>query len=134
MGLESADERAISLRGVPVIDVSPLITAASKSNKKETNNNVQDHELQLKVDRVVKEISDACKNWGFYYAVGHGIERSLIQTLKDQSKKFINMPKEFKRKVLRQEVTEKESVSESRRDKFQVAILFFSCDFLKFSE
>jgi len=97
MVVESAEERAISLRGVPVIDVAPLIAASKDPSKNAA-------QLQAAVDKVVQEISDACKNWGFFYTVGHGIDPDFVQTVRKESAKFIYKPKEFKRTVIRREV------------------------------
>jgi isopenicillin N synthase-like dioxygenase len=55
---------------VPVIDISPLI--AQNAERYET----------------AKQIGEACRDCGFFYITGHGVEEALQQRLEDVSRKF----------------------------------------------
>ena len=59
-----------SASDLPVIDVAPLVA--------------QDGELA----RVAEEIGNACRNAGFFYIVGHGIDVGLQQRLENLSRQF----------------------------------------------
>ncbi|XP_062094336.1 oxoglutarate-dependent flavonoid 7-O-demethylase 1-like [Humulus lupulus] len=63
---------------VPVIDLSLL----SNGNKEEL----------LKLDL-------ACKEWGFFQVVNHGVESKVLQGLKDASAEFFELPLEEKNKI-----------------------------------
>lgn len=56
------------------------------------------------VCKVVKEIRNACLQWGFFYLVGHGVESELINELKAVGTDFFHQPKEEKKLILRQPV------------------------------
>ncbi|EGC38487.1 hypothetical protein DICPUDRAFT_28539 [Dictyostelium purpureum] len=48
--------------------------------------------------QIVKEIHDACKNYGFFYIINHCVEESLMEDLQRISKKFFLLPKDVKMK------------------------------------
>ena len=58
------------LNRVPVIDISPLVTAS------------QDRQ------QVADAIGQACRTHGFFYIVGHGVSEELQDRLEAQSKAF----------------------------------------------
>lgn len=70
---------------VPIIDISGLF--ANNANE---------------VDR---QISKACEEWGFFYAVNHGVDLKLIQRTIDLGLEFFHLPKDFKNTVARSEVS-----------------------------
>lgn len=72
---------------VPIIDVSPLFST-------------EESNIELR-QKTVKEIGDACRDWGFFYVVGHNILPEVVQEFKTQSFDFFRKPKEFKRTILR---------------------------------
>src|SRR5919106_5109468 len=55
---------------MPVIDVGPLVTNAGDRS------------------RVATEIARACRDSGFFYVVGHGIDERLQRQLEESSRRF----------------------------------------------
>lgn len=55
---------------LPVVDISPLLKMTGDQNQ------------------TVAAIRDACRNSGFFYVVGHGIDVALQQRLEDLSRQF----------------------------------------------
>ncbi|MEM8891741.1 MAG: 2-oxoglutarate and iron-dependent oxygenase domain-containing protein [Bacteroidota bacterium] len=66
---------------VPVIDVSPLL---EKGGNKQTT---------------ARELAAACKAYGFFYVVGHGISEVLQQKMEDLSAQFFTLEHEEKMKI-----------------------------------
>ncbi|EGC34533.1 hypothetical protein DICPUDRAFT_92205 [Dictyostelium purpureum] len=64
---------------LPIIDISNLQTEAGKKI-------------------IAKEIHDACKEFGFFYIRGHGIEESLIENLESVASRFFSLPLDVKMK------------------------------------
>jgi len=64
---------------VPVIDVSRL-----------------DHD-----ERARAALDVACREWGFFQAIDHGIGQSLIEAVHSQMRKFFGLPHEEKTRILR---------------------------------
>ncbi len=62
---------------IPVIDVSPLVA-------------------QSGTDAVASEIAEACRNHGFFYVVGHGVDQGLIDQLDGLSHDFFAQQLEAK--------------------------------------
>ncbi|KAK0583136.1 hypothetical protein LWI29_033711 [Acer saccharum] len=54
-------------------------------------------------DGLVSEIGNACKNWGFFQVVNHGVPLEKRQKLEDSSRKFFGLSSEEKRKIRRSE-------------------------------
>ena len=57
-------------RSLPVIDIHPLIAGTAAR------------------DRVAKQIGQACREYGFFYIVGHGVDEELQQRLERLSRQF----------------------------------------------
>src|SRR6266540_3319412 len=55
---------------LPIVDVAPLVTGAGDRS------------------RVATEIGQACRDSGFFYIVGHGIDARLQQQLEESSRRF----------------------------------------------
>ena len=68
-------------KNVPIINISPLVN--------------QEQDLSL----VAREISAACRQYGFFYIVGHGIEEDLQNRLEGFSRIFFKQPEEEKMKI-----------------------------------
>ncbi|KAN0040891.1 hypothetical protein ACTFIV_003427 [Dictyostelium citrinum] len=64
------------------------------------------NEESSKKKLVSKEIENACKNFGFFYIKGHGIEQELIDRLERLSKKFFSLDQSIKMKY-RMELAQK---------------------------
>jgi len=59
---------------IPVIDLSPI-----------TNNTVSD---PSSIEGLVKEIGNACKEWGFFQVTNHGVPLTLRQNIEKASRLF----------------------------------------------
>lgn len=71
---------------IPLIDLSPL----------------ESHPAAL--ETLVAEIGDACKNWGFFQVINHGVPLQFRQKIELVSKEFFALSKEEKKEVGRDEV------------------------------
>ncbi|GLT63699.1 hypothetical protein SLA2020_362430 [Shorea laevis] len=76
----------IEAEGIPLIDLSPL------TNSPEA------------IEGLVSEIGEACKNWGFFQVINHGVPLELRKKSEDTSRRFFAQPSEEKRKVRRDAV------------------------------
>ncbi|KAL0434811.1 UNVERIFIED_CONTAM: Codeine O-demethylase [Sesamum radiatum] len=77
----------ISAENIPIIDLSPLQQlppAGAPSG-------------------LVSEIGEACRDWGFFQAINHGVPTKCRRQIESASRKFFALPKEEKRKVGRDE-------------------------------
>lgn len=84
-GLEHrAKLSATQIERIPVIDLSALANPGGN------------------IDNLVSEIGDACKNWGFFEVINHGVPQETRQKLESAAKKFFALPLEEKRKVRRE--------------------------------
>lgn len=66
---------------IPIIDISAL-----------------HHDTEGK-QKVAEEISNACRHYGFFYVVNHGVDEDLQNKLETLSKKFFALPLEVKNKI-----------------------------------
>jgi len=69
------------LSSVPVIDVSPLVNRATER------------------PCVAEQIGTACRECGFFYVVGHGVDESLCQELESLSRRFFDQSKPQKMQI-----------------------------------
>ncbi|KAG5023468.1 hypothetical protein JHK82_019367 [Glycine max] len=74
---------------IPIIDLSPI-----------TNHTVSH---PSPIEGLVKEIGNACKEWGFFQVINHGVSLTLRQNIEKASKLFFAQSLEEKRKVSRDE-------------------------------
>lgn len=74
----------MSLKSVPMIDVSPFLAGDAAAKQ-----------------RVARQIGDACRDIGFLTIVGHGVPDSLIQATYDTAKAFFDLPEAEKNRVER---------------------------------
>lgn len=72
--LESLETKVDTDLCIPMIDISPLIRGS-------------DH-----TDEVTHAISHACKEWGFFQVVHHGVTPDLVQKMKDVWREFFYSP------------------------------------------
>jgi isopenicillin N synthase-like dioxygenase len=73
--------------GVPLIDLSPIFSCDNVSA----------------IEGIVKEVGNACKEWGFFQVINHGVPLEKRQKIDGVSKKFFAQSLEEKRKVRRNE-------------------------------
>ncbi|XP_059434485.1 protein DMR6-LIKE OXYGENASE 2-like [Corylus avellana] len=75
-------------QGIPLIDLSHIPTHTSDK-------------VSAVNEGVVREIGDACKEWGFFQVINHGVPSEKRQRIEDASRKFFAQSLEEKRKVRR---------------------------------
>ena len=61
-------------KGVPLIDLAPILSS----------NNVS----AIEFEGLVKEVGNACKDWGFFQVINHGVPMEKLQKIDDASRKF----------------------------------------------
>ena len=66
---------------LPIIDVSPLVTGRGDRSV------------------VALEMSEACRDSGFFYIVGHGVDEGLQRRLEDASRRFFGQDLETKMEI-----------------------------------
>lgn len=54
-------------------------------------------------ENLITNIRDACKNWGFFQVIDHGVDLELLEKMKLKSKEFFKQSKEEKLKISRDE-------------------------------
>lgn len=77
--------------GIPLIDLSIISSP---------NSNLENDQA---LGALVEEIGDACKNWGFFQVINHGVPLAKRQNIEKASRIFFDQPLEEKRKVRRSE-------------------------------
>ncbi|KAL5984861.1 hypothetical protein ACLOJK_038697 [Asimina triloba] len=73
--------------GIPLIDLSPLNSSSPDG-----------------LHGLIAEVGAACRDWGFFQVINHGIPSDLHRRIESETKKFFHLPLETKRRVLRSEV------------------------------
>jgi len=71
-------------KSLPIIDISPLIRQNSSDES---------------LNQTVQEIREACRNWGFFYIVNHGVSLHLQEQVEVQAKKFFALPLSQKNEI-----------------------------------
>lgn len=74
--IDSAAIASDGLGGVPIIDLADA-------------------------DSLVDQIGSACRDWGFFQVVNHGIDDGRIAAIRDVARRFFALPRETKRQFLR---------------------------------
>lgn len=69
---------------IPLIDLSPTLTCGEHIP-----------------DALVKQIEEACREWGFFQVINHGVPLELLERVQVAAKEFFKLPIEEKRKVKR---------------------------------
>jgi len=70
-----------TLRSLPVIDITPLLEGGRRG------------------DGVAREIERACRDTGFFYIAGHGVDTDLVARLDRASRVFFQLPHDEKMKI-----------------------------------
>ncbi|KAM5549106.1 protein DMR6-LIKE OXYGENASE 2-like [Rosa sericea] len=78
----------IEAEGIPLIDLSAI----------NSPNSISDPEA---IERIVREVGNACKEWGFFQVINHGVSSDKLQKIEASAKKFFALPLEEKRKIKR---------------------------------
>ncbi|KAL5562506.1 hypothetical protein UlMin_032253 [Ulmus minor] len=77
--------------GIPLIDLSAISSIDSKPD-------------QAAIEELVREIGSACKVWGFFQVINHGVALEARRNIESAMRKFFALPLEEKMKVRRDEV------------------------------
>ncbi|XP_062019198.1 protein DMR6-LIKE OXYGENASE 2-like [Rosa rugosa] len=80
----------IEAEGIPSIDLSPVTLQDFISYPKS-------------IEGVVREIGNACKEWGFFQVINHGVPLEKLQRIQAAARKLFAQPLEDKRKIRRDE-------------------------------
>jgi isopenicillin N synthase-like dioxygenase len=72
----------MSIENVPVIDVTALASADASADA-----------------ATLTELDNACRDWGFFQVVNHGIDEAVIEALKLKMQEFFLLPKLTKRSI-----------------------------------
>ena len=67
---------------LPVIDMSPLLRGTPQASA-----------------RVAREIDDACRDSGFFYVTGHGVDPQILSRLEAASWRFFSLPENVKLEI-----------------------------------
>jgi isopenicillin N synthase-like dioxygenase len=76
-----------TLDQIPLIDLSPL------------NPTSPPHPTSL--DSLVAQIHAACRDWGFFQVINHGVSPHLLHTIQSEASNFFSLPVQEKTKVRR---------------------------------
>lgn len=72
---------------IPLIDLSPLHSTTPPQ--------------PTILDSLVTQIHAACRDWGFFQVINHGVSPHLIHTLRSETARFFSLPMQEKAKVRR---------------------------------
>uniref|UniRef100_A0A1D1YK47 Naringenin,2-oxoglutarate 3-dioxygenase n=1 Tax=Anthurium amnicola TaxID=1678845 RepID=A0A1D1YK47_9ARAE len=79
--------------GIPVIDLSPLSSV-----------NPDDAGARRALAGLLDEVEAACRDWGFFQVVNHGVAPELLERMQGAAREFFALPAEEKRRVSRDAV------------------------------
>ncbi|XP_042494313.1 protein DMR6-LIKE OXYGENASE 1-like [Macadamia integrifolia] len=82
--------------GIPLIDLSLLTSHQSLEGYSK--------DLPQAISDLVQEIGSACKDWGFFQVINHGVPSDVRRRVETAAKEFYELPLEEKRKVRRDEI------------------------------
>ncbi|KAL7118894.1 hypothetical protein ACP275_02G029600 [Erythranthe tilingii] len=84
----------ITAEGIPLIDLSPLIISPDQSD---------DDPNSPLLSALAAEICAACKTWGFFQVINHGVPSHTRRKIDSVSRRFFSLPKHEKKRVSRDE-------------------------------
>ena len=70
---------------IPVIDIGPLVGDKGQGS----------------LDQAIEEIAAACREWGFFQILNHGIPSSQIKNVRTAYQQFFALPRSVKHEILR---------------------------------
>ncbi|XP_039139645.1 flavanone 3-dioxygenase 2-like [Dioscorea cayenensis subsp. rotundata] len=82
---------------IPLIDLSPLLHHHIPSDP-------SDPAIPNEISSLIAAIGAACRDWGFFQVVNHGVDPQLLERIEAVAVEFFALPAEEKRKVKRDEV------------------------------
>jgi isopenicillin N synthase-like dioxygenase len=72
----------LALEAIPVIDFAPFLSGGLEERR-----------------RVAEAIGRACRDIGFFYLAGHGVEDALVEATFAEARRFFDLPVEAKRRI-----------------------------------
>ncbi|XP_010941860.1 protein LATERAL BRANCHING OXIDOREDUCTASE 1 [Elaeis guineensis] len=81
--------------GIPLIDLSPLLHSPIPATGSAAT---------PAISSLLAEVEAACRDWGFFQVINHGVPSELLDNLMAASKGFFALPAEEKRRVRKDEV------------------------------
>jgi len=105
-----ATEKSIA-KQVPIIDIAGLLSDV----------------YSAEANRAIEEIAAACKAWGFFQVINHGIKDDLIENVWVQTRHLFNLPADEKSQVMRSKENPwgfyNNELTKNQRDKKKFSIL-----------
>lgn len=95
--------KIVEAGGIPLIDLSPM----NISLHVDDDNDVYEIDLtqaNTLYTKLIADIGNACRDWGFFQVINHGVPSDLQQRVELAAKKFFDLSSEEKRKVKRDEM------------------------------
>ena len=81
--------------GIPLVDLSPLLTTPIPGDG---------DEIPEALLGLVAEVEAACRDWGFFQVINHGVPTQLLERVQSAAREFFALPMDEKRRVSRDEV------------------------------
>lgn len=69
---------------IPLVDISSFLDSNAPSESKQVT---------------AESIHSACKEFGCFYLIGHGVSNEKIESIKAYSRQFFSYPEEIKEKI-----------------------------------
>ncbi|KAG9447427.1 hypothetical protein H6P81_013555 [Aristolochia fimbriata] len=92
----SPPSRALAAAPIPVIDISALTTTTNTTTPGDPLGRAQAMRALL---------SDACRHWGIFHVVNHGVPREVLASAMSVSRAFFSLPASEKRRYANNPVT-----------------------------
>ncbi|KAF5747626.1 leucoanthocyanidin dioxygenase-like [Tripterygium wilfordii] len=97
---------AIPERYIKPANDRPILINHNDNNLNLNNNNIPVIDLQhvysnnkVLRDETLIRVSDACRNWGFFQVVNHGVSHELMSRMREVWRGFFNLPLEMKQEL-----------------------------------
>ncbi|KAL5984864.1 hypothetical protein ACLOJK_038700 [Asimina triloba] len=87
--------KVVEAGGIPLIDLSPLNSISISISTTPDADGLRG---------LIAEVGAACRDWGFFQVINHGVPTHLRTRIESEAKKFFDLPLETKRGVRRDEV------------------------------
>ena len=98
--IQAAEHRpkpnATEAQGIPLIDLSPI--SHHEDDQSHSNSD------PAAIKELVKQVGSACRDWGFFQVINHGVPLDRRQRIESAAREFFAQSLEEKRKVRRDEV------------------------------
>lgn len=77
---------------LPLVDISPFLAANTCSAE-------QQEALAQAKAASAQVMNEACRNVGFFYLIGHGVDESELKRVRDLAQDFFHRPEEVKQAI-----------------------------------